>query len=539
MKFILTLPLRAKVLLAPIVSALLFVVYLGYGFLVNAENADRLGTLRNASFPALEHASGNITRLEKITEILNAAVMAGEADMLAQADEQAAKVRESLTKFKALDPTKLAEVDKAAQHFESYFQSARSVSSDLIAKTLSMGQAGARISEMKAAQDAVHSTFVGLRETTHQRFTETVDQSLTASSRALTLGLGFALVILIGGLSTAFVMSNLISKNVRLVMESIREMASGQGDLTHRLKRTTNDEVGQLVDHFNQFMTTLQSNVVHIVQSASELTSVMGRLKNFVSSQGTLVTQEKNAISSVHTEIAQIHSQVQQVAANAEAASQATSTADSDASVGQHDVADASKSIDALAKQIADAYGQIGALRDGTTRIGSVVGVIKGIADQTNLLALNAAIEAARAGEQGRGFAVVADQVRKLSGDTQSATVEVAEIVEKLRNTMEALAGVIEQSQSAAVESVSKVDASAQSLNRIVGQVRVIRTMNDDIANATEQQSRASETITERMTELSDVASSATQAAASLASLCDEIHALSDRLHRVAGQFKV
>lgn len=59
------------------------------------------------------------------------------------------------------------------------------------------------------------------------------------------------------------------------------------------------------------------------------------------------------------------------------------------------------------------------------TMVDGLVDIVDGIgliANQTNLLALNAAIEAARAGDAGRGFAVVAAEVKKLAGDTRSAT---------------------------------------------------------------------------------------------------------------------
>lgn len=71
------------------------------------------------------------------------------------------------------------------------------------------------------------------------------------------------------------------------------------------------------------------------------------------------------------------------------------------------------------------------ALQTTIEELDSVVKAISSIAKQTNLLALNATIEAARAGEAGRGFAVVATEVKKLSGETQTATERARRMMER------------------------------------------------------------------------------------------------------------
>jgi aerotaxis receptor len=126
-----------------------------------------------------------------------------------------------------------------------------------------------------------------------------------------------------------------------------------------------------------------------------------------------------------------------------------------------------------------------------------VLEVIHSIAEQTNLLALNAAIEAARAGDQGRGFAVVADEVRQLASRTSMATADIQTMIAALQAGTRQAVDVMQRSREQAEHSVSHADRAEHSLSDINNRVNEISAMSNQIAAAVDQQSSASEEISQ------------------------------------------
>lgn len=141
----------------------------------------------------------------------------------------------------------------------------------------------------------------------------------------------------------------------------------------------------------------------------------------------------------------------------------------------------ASREVAAATQELQGAIGQIEA----------VVALIAHIAGQTNLLALNASIEAARAGAAGAGFAVVASEVKSLAGQTQKATQEISQKIQRL----EAAARASDQAIGRVSGTIAEISPVAVRVaEAVAGQVATM----DEIRRSAENVEAFAETVAER-----------------------------------------
>ena len=303
---------------------------------------------------------------------------------------------------------------------------------------------------------------------------------------------------------------NCLRKTIEDIGRILGEMANG--NIAVDVVKNESYYIGD----FKVLAESLKSIRTHLTDVMRDITHIANQVNssaNQVSaeaqalSQGTM--QQKDSINGLVSNVTDITAQIQNSTVRCNDATDLVNRATgyaAEADTKMEQLITATRNID-----------------QSSSQIGSIIKTIEDIAFQTNILALNAAVEAARAGTAGKGFSVVADEVRSLAGKSADAAGST-------------LIGRSLQDVKTGTESTNH----AISAMKVIGDcIQSIKTLMDDIALASVQQSEMIASIENRIKEVSKVTEENSDAAEESAAISNELSDQAKTLNRLISQFRI
>eukprot|EP01133_Synstelium_polycarpum_P001884 gene1884-2163_t len=282
-----------------------------------------------------------------------------------------------------------------------------------------------------------------------------------------------------------------VTRPINSVAAMLKEIASGDGDLTQRLAYGKKDELGELVNWFNRFLDKLQPTIAQIKQSITEARGTADQSSAIARQTSEGMQVQFREIDQVATASNEMSATAHDVANSASNAASAARGADQSAREGMQIIERSTRDITTLAEEVSKAVTEVEALAVNSEQIGS-------------------------------------DSVE-----------EIRLVIERIQTGTRGVVATMHSSQTQAQNNAGQIHQAVQALGKISDAVTVISDMNLQIASAAEQQSAVAEEVNRNVSAIRTVTETLTGQATESAAISSQLNALASQQMKLMDQFRV
>lgn len=391
--------------------------------------------------------------------------------------------------------------------------------------------------EMRADAEALDAMLSRLVDVNLNKSARAGETARAAYSQAVATVTGFIIVGVLVSILLAYLFTRSLTVPIRQALAAVEGIAGN--DLRQQIQVEGNDEPARMMMALSRMQDQLREAISLIGESATHLSATAEEMHAVTEDASHGLQRQNSEIEMAATAVTEMSAAVDEVASNAAAASEATGQSSAAAVDGRLRVNETVDAINRMVATVRSTSTNVENLAENTRAISKVLEVIRAIAEQTNLLALNAAIEAARAGEAGRGFAVVADEVRALAHRTQSSTLEIEQMVGRIRTGTEDAVSSMHDTNTQAQHTLQKAQGAGQALHVITESIEQINERNLLIATAAEEQAQVAREVDQSLVSIRDLSGQTSEGSRQTTIATAELSKLAVNLSQLVARFKI